>query len=171
MSPFFHRFYRAVLRVIPTCITQTQAIAFNIFLAFFPMLLLVLGIVASSPGFEQALQGMVVRLRPVLPPGTVSILSSFLSRHSTHPWQWVLLGTGGTLLAGTQMMELRILTVPGGSTGRKRTTIPCKACSKAEELATMPNTRSSIGKKARKMLNAIACVCVMQAGMTRSTAR
>ena len=106
MSPFFRRFYRAVLRVIPACITQTQAIAFNIFLAFFPMLLLVLGIVASSSAFEQALQGMVMRLRPVLPPGTVSILSSFLSRHSTHPWQWVLLGTGGTLLAGTQMMKL-----------------------------------------------------------------
>jgi len=106
MSPFFHRFYRAVLRVIPDCITQTQAVAFNIFLAFFPMLLLVLGTVASSSAFEQALQGMVVRLRPVLPPGTVSILSAFLSRHSTHPWQWVLLGLGGTLLAGTQMMKL-----------------------------------------------------------------
>jgi membrane protein len=106
MSPFFHRFYRAVRRVFPDCITQTQAVAFNIFIAIFPMLVLVLGTVASSEAFEQALQGMVVRMRPVLPPGSVGILSAILSRHSTKPWQWVLLGLGGTLLAGTQMMRL-----------------------------------------------------------------
>src|ERR1700730_7955271 len=106
MSPFFHRLFRAVRRVVPNCVTQTQAVAFNIFLAFFPMLLLVLGTVASSAAFQEALQGMIVRLRPVLPPGSIPILSAFLSRHSTHPWQWVLLGLGGTLLAGTQMMKL-----------------------------------------------------------------
>jgi membrane protein len=106
MSSFFHRFYRAVLRVFPDCISQTQAVAFNMFLAFFPMLLLVLGTAASSDAFEQALQGMVVRLRPVLPPGSVNILGAFLSRRSARPWQWVLLGLGGTLLAGTQMMKL-----------------------------------------------------------------
>jgi membrane protein len=106
MSPFFHRFYRAVRRVFPDCITQTQAVAFNIFVASFPMLLLVLGTVASSEAFQQALMGMIVRLRPVLPPGSVAIFSAFLSRHSTHPWQWVLLGSGGTLIAGTQMMKL-----------------------------------------------------------------
>src|ERR1700682_2735120 len=108
MSPFFHRLFRAVRRVVPNCVTQTQAVAFNIFLAFFPMLLLVLGTVASSAAFQQALQGMIVRLRPLLPPGSVPILSAFLSRHSTHPWQWVLLGLGGTLLAGTQMMKLLV---------------------------------------------------------------
>jgi membrane protein len=106
MSPFFHRFYRAVRRVFPDCITQTQAVAFNIFVASFPMLLLVLGTVASSAAFQQALQGMIGRLRPVLPPGSIAIFSAFLSRHSTHPWQWVLLGLGGTLIAGTQMMKL-----------------------------------------------------------------
>jgi len=106
MSPFFQRFYRAVRRVFPSCVTQTQAVAFNTFLAAFPMLLLVLGTVASSAAFKQALQGIIVRLRPVLPPGTINILSAFLSRHNTHPWQWVLLGMGGTLLAGTQMMKL-----------------------------------------------------------------
>src|ERR1700687_155121 len=106
MSPFFHRLYRAVRRVIPDCVTQTQAVAFNIFVASFPMLLLVFGTVASSAAFQQALQGMIVRLRPVLPPGSVAIFNVFLSRHSTHPWQWVLLGLGGTLVAGTQMMKL-----------------------------------------------------------------
>ena len=106
MSPFFHRFYRAVRRVVPDCVTQTQAVAFNIFVASFPMLLLVLGTVASSESFQQALQGMIVRLRPVLPPGSIALFSAFLSRHSTHPWQWVLAGLGGTLIAGTQMMKL-----------------------------------------------------------------
>jgi membrane protein len=106
MSSFFHRFYRAVLRVFPDCISQTQAVAFNMFLAFFPMLLLVLGTVASYGAFQQALQAIIVRLRPVLPPGSIAIFSAFLSRHSKDPWQWVLLGLGGTLLAGTQMMKL-----------------------------------------------------------------
>ena len=36
------------------------------------------------------------------------MLSGFLSRHNTHPWQWVVLGLGGTLLAGTQMMKLLV---------------------------------------------------------------
>jgi len=106
MSTFSNRFFRAVLRVFPSCVTQTQAIAFNMFLAFFPMLLVVLGAVASSAPLHEALQGMVGRLRPVLPPGTVTILNAFLTRHSSHPFDWMLLGTGGTLLAGTQMMKL-----------------------------------------------------------------
>jgi membrane protein len=76
------------------------------FLAFSPTILVVLGAVAGSSAFRQALQGIISRLRLVLPPGTFGILSSFLARHSTHPWQWILLGLGGTLLAGTQMMKL-----------------------------------------------------------------
>jgi membrane protein len=106
MSTFSHRFYRAVRRVFPNCVTQTQAIAFNMFLAFFPMLLVVLGIISSSIPFREALQGMFSRLRRLLPPGTVTILNAFLTRHSSHPLEWVLLGMGGTLLAGTQMMKL-----------------------------------------------------------------
>jgi membrane protein len=106
MPTLSHRFYRAVRRVFPNCVTQTQAIAFNMFLAFFPMLLVVLGMVASSAELHEALQGMVTRLRPLLPPGTVTILNAFLTRHSSHPLEWLFLGMGGTLLAGTQMMKL-----------------------------------------------------------------
>src|SRR4029077_3773572 len=103
MKPFLHRFYRAVRRVFPACVTQTQAIAFNMFLAFFPMLLVVLGLVASSAPLRAALQGMVTRMRPVLPPGTVAILYAFLTQHSSQPKQWIFFGIGGTLIAGTQM--------------------------------------------------------------------
>src|SRR5580704_15435021 len=106
MSEFFHRFYRAVFRVFPNCITQTQAVAFNMFLAFSPMLLVVLGVVAGSAAFRQAMLGIIERLRIVLPPGTVGILNRFLVQHSVHPVEWILLGLGGTLLAGTQMMKL-----------------------------------------------------------------
>lgn len=106
MKTFFHLLYRAVLRVFPRCVTQTQAVAFNMFLAFFPMLLIVLGSVAGSVSLRNALQGMFVSLRPVLPPGSLSILNNYLLRHSVHPWEWVVLGMGGTLLAGTQMMKL-----------------------------------------------------------------
>ena len=105
-TTFLRRFYRAVLRVFPNCITLTQAVAFNMFLAFSPMILVVLGAVAGSAGFRQALQGIIERLRIVLPPGTLSILNNFLGRQSQRSWEWILLGLGGTLLAGTQMMKL-----------------------------------------------------------------
>jgi len=106
ISTFLQRFYRAVLRVVPGCVTLTQAVAFNMFLAFSPMILVVLGAVAGSAAFRQALQGIIDRLRIVLPPGTLGILNNFLGRHTPQSWQWVLLGLGGTLLAGTQMMKL-----------------------------------------------------------------
>lgn len=108
ISAFFHRFCRAVLRVVPNCVTLSQAVAFNMFLAFSPMILVVLGAVAGSAAFRQALQGIIERLRVVLPPGTLSILNNFLGRHAPQSWQWVFLGLGGTLLAGTQMMKLLI---------------------------------------------------------------
>jgi membrane protein len=76
------------------------------FLAFSPMILVVLGAVAGSAAFRQALQGIIARLRIVLPPGTLGILNNFLSRNSTQSWEWILLGLGGTILAGTQMMKL-----------------------------------------------------------------
>lgn len=108
IEEFFQRFYRALRRVVPDCITLTQAVAFNMFLAFSPMILVVLGAVAGSAAFRQALEGIIDRLRIVLPPGTLSILNNFLGKNSHQSWQWVLLGLGGTLLAGTQMMKLLI---------------------------------------------------------------
>ena len=105
-SEFLHRFFRAVLRVFPSCVTLTQAVAFNMFLAFSPMILVVLGAAAGSAGFRQAVAGIIERLRIVLPPGTLGILNNFLERHPRQSWEWVLLGLGGTLLAGTQMMKL-----------------------------------------------------------------
>ena len=55
-SEFLPRFYRAVHRVFPDCVTLSQAVAFNMFLAFSPMILVVLGAVAGSAAFRQALE-------------------------------------------------------------------------------------------------------------------
>ena len=76
------------------------------FLAFSPMVLVVLGAVAGSPAFRQALLGIIARLRIVLPPGALTILTNFLGPHPRQSWEWISLGLGGTLLAGTQMMKL-----------------------------------------------------------------
>jgi membrane protein len=106
MNPFLHRLYRATHRVIPKCITQTQAVAFNMFLASFPMMLVILGVVSSSEPLRSAFLGGLVRFQPIFPPGIVALLRGILSRYSDHSLRWVSLGTGGTLLAGTQMMKL-----------------------------------------------------------------
>jgi membrane protein len=78
------------------------------FLAFSPAILVVLGAAAGSVAFRQTLEGIIERLRIVFPPGMLSILNNFVGRHPRQPWEWVLLGLGGTLLAGTQMMKLLI---------------------------------------------------------------
>jgi len=106
MNTFLNRLQRAVRRVIPDCIAQSQAVAFNMFLAFFPMVLIVLSGAISSPALRLAFQGMADRLRLVLPPGAIGILDGFLARHAGHPGQLLLLGLSGTLLAGVQMMRL-----------------------------------------------------------------
>ena len=107
MRAALHSFLRSVFRVFPACVTQAQAIAFNMFLAFFPMMLLALGLLTSTAQFRAG-EEMVARLRWALPPGSQNAVVDFLRRHGTHPWRWIVLGLGGTLLAGTQAMKLTI---------------------------------------------------------------
>lgn len=97
---------RSVFRLFPGCATQAQAVAYNMFLAFFPMLLLGLGVLTSTVRLRAGLQEIVVRLREVLPPGTHQVVANFLMPQGIHPWRWILVGSGGTLLAGTQVMRL-----------------------------------------------------------------
>jgi membrane protein len=98
----------ALRRVVPDCITQSQAIAFNMFLAFFPMMLLVLGIVATSHRLRGGVLDIVRQLGLVFPPGAESALEQFLTRPGDDAWGWISLGSVGTLVAGTQMMRLMI---------------------------------------------------------------
>ena len=106
MRTAWRTLFRSVLRVFPGCLTQSQAIAFNMFLAFFPMLLLALGVLTSAMRLRTSAHEMAARLREILPPGSQQVVVDFLARHGMHSWRWIALGLGGTLLAGTQVMKL-----------------------------------------------------------------
>ncbi len=96
---------RTLARVIPQCGMISQAVAFNMFLAFFPILLVALGLVSSFLGGERG-QVLAVRLSAILPPGSWQLVSEFLLRHQVNAFRWVLLGWVGTLLVGSQVMKL-----------------------------------------------------------------
>jgi len=108
MADTWKYMWRAMGRVWPDCVTQAQAAAFNMFLSFFPMLLLVFGVVGSFESLRSGVLEMVLRMAPLLPPGTVAIVRDFLTQHPGHAGSWISLGLGGTLIAGTQMMRLFI---------------------------------------------------------------
>ncbi|HXX21041.1 MAG TPA: YihY/virulence factor BrkB family protein [Candidatus Acidoferrum sp.] len=94
----------ALGRVFPDCVTLSQAIAFNMFLAFFPLLLLALGLLGATSLFSDALKEIPMRLMMILPPGSSRVVAEYFVRRAVHPWRWFSLGLAGTLLAGTQVM-------------------------------------------------------------------
>ena len=99
------KLFRTLARVIPQCGMVSQAVAFNMFLAFFPILLIALGVVGSLIGGESG-QDLAARLSAILPPGSWQLVSEFLLRHQADAFRWVLLGWAGTLLVGSQVMKL-----------------------------------------------------------------
>src|SRR5712692_6248932 len=101
MRRFWHSFFRSVARVYPRCVTQAQAIAFNMFLAFFPMLLLGLGAVGGSARLRAGVKEIAGGLGSILPPGSRELVVDFLTRDSAHPWRWTFFGVVATLLAVT----------------------------------------------------------------------
>jgi membrane protein len=99
------KLFRTMARVVPQCGMISQAVAFNMFLAFFPILLVALGLVSSFLGRESG-QDLAARLSAILPPGSWQLVSEFLLRHQVNAFRWVLLGWVGTLLVGSQVMKL-----------------------------------------------------------------
>jgi membrane protein len=95
---------RAFGRIFPDCVTLSQAVAFNMFLAFFPLLLLALGLLSGTSLFPEALREIPNRLMAILPPGSARVVAAYFVRRTIHPGRWIALGLGGTLLAGTQTM-------------------------------------------------------------------
>lgn len=93
-------------RVFPRCSMISQAIAFNLFLAFFPTLLIAVGLATSPIGGRTSLADLITDLTNFLPPGSQQIVSEFLLKHGPHAWKLALLGSAGTLLAGSQVMKL-----------------------------------------------------------------
>jgi len=84
----------------------SQAIAFNLFLAFFPTLLLAVGIATSRWGSHTNMLDLITNFTNYLPPGSRQIVSEFLIKRGPQAWKWALVGWAGTLLAGSQVMKL-----------------------------------------------------------------
>lgn len=95
---------RALARVFPNCVTIGQAIAFNMFLSFFPILLVSLGLLGGTSLFRDALHEIPEHLTLILPPGSTDVVTGYFIRPNIFALRWFLLGLVGTLLAGTQVM-------------------------------------------------------------------
>ncbi len=104
MGTFGERLRGAVLRVVPGCLTQAQAVAFVMFLSFFPLLLLALGLLMSSGWAQNPAQELPEALLVILPPGSGRFVAQFLQGLELDPAKLIWLGLGGTLLVGTQVM-------------------------------------------------------------------
>src|SRR5713226_6505307 len=100
------RLWGTFKRVFPRCSMISQAIAFNVFLAFFPTLLLAVGLASSWIGSRTALLDAIRDFTEFLPPGSQSIVSDFLSRRGPDVWKFALLGWAGSLIGGSQVMKL-----------------------------------------------------------------
>jgi len=85
----------------------SQAVAFNMFLALFSILLIAVGLMGSSLSGKSG-QELGARLSAILPPGSWQLVSESLVRREVNPYNWVLLGWVGTLLVGSQVMKLII---------------------------------------------------------------
>jgi membrane protein len=93
-------------RVFPRCGMISQAIAFNLFLAFFPALLIAAGFASSRIGSRTSLLDLISDFTNFLPPGSQQIVSEFLLKRGPEAWKLALVGWAGTLLAGSQAMKL-----------------------------------------------------------------
>lgn len=93
-------------RVFPRCAMISQAIAFNLFLAFFPALLIAVGFATSRIGGKTSLFDLIRDFTEFLPPGSQSIVSEFMVKRGPDAWKLALVGWTGTLLAGSQVMRL-----------------------------------------------------------------
>src|ERR1700730_10138194 len=93
--------YRMFARGFPRARTITQGIAFHLFLAFFPTLLIVVGLASSRIGGRTSLLDLITDLTHFLPPGSQQIVSEFLVKRGPEAWKLALLGWTGTLLAGS----------------------------------------------------------------------
>ena len=109
MSPkrtLLQRIFRMFSRVFPGCSMVSQAIAFNLFLAFFPALLIAVGFATSRLGGRTSLFDLISDLTEFLPPGSQGIVSEFLVKRGPDAWKLALVGWTGMLLAGSQVMRL-----------------------------------------------------------------
>jgi membrane protein len=101
------KLFGTVARVIPQCSMISQAVAFNMFLAFFALLLIVLSLMKGSLE-GQGGQELTTRLSAILPPGSWQLISENLLRPEVNTWYLAIFGWVGMLLVGSQVIKLII---------------------------------------------------------------
>src|ERR1700675_1974975 len=99
------KLFRTLARIVPQCGMVSQAVAFNMFLAFFPTLLFGLGLLSRSLRGEDGPE-IAARLSAILPPGSWQLVSDFLLRQEVDPLHWTIFGAAGALLVGSQVIKL-----------------------------------------------------------------
>jgi membrane protein len=85
----------------------SQAVAFNMFLAFFAVLVTAVSLMKSSLEGESGRE-VAIRISAILPPGSWQLLSAYVLRQEVNAWYLALIGWVGTLLVGSQVMKLII---------------------------------------------------------------
>ncbi|HXC42131.1 MAG TPA: YihY/virulence factor BrkB family protein [Candidatus Dormibacteraeota bacterium] len=101
------KLFGTVARVIPQCSMISQAVAFNMFMAFFALLLILLSLMKSSLE-GQGGQELAMRLSAILPPGSWQLISENLLRPEVNTWYLATFGWAGMLLVGSQVIKLII---------------------------------------------------------------
>src|SRR5690348_15362735 len=91
-------------RIFPDSITVSQAIAFNMFVAFFPALLCALGLLSGTSFFHDAVHTIPDTLNSILPATSTQVVTDYFSRRGLHPQRWFYVSLAGTLIAGSQVM-------------------------------------------------------------------
>src|SRR5437899_12270603 len=100
------RAYGMFARVSPRFGVISQAIAFNLFLAFFPAVLIAVALATSRIGGKTSLFDLIADLTQFLPPGSQGIVSEFLVKRGPDAWKIAAMGWTGTLLDVCQVMKL-----------------------------------------------------------------
>jgi membrane protein len=93
-------------RVFSHCGMLSQAIAYNMFLSFFPTLLIAVGFATSQAGTKTGLLDLIEQLTAYVPPGSRQLVADYITRRAPHAWRWTLFGLSVTLVAGSQVMKL-----------------------------------------------------------------
>lgn len=101
-GPILRAIQRAIVNSLRgPSLLQAQAVAFNMFLAFFPSIVFLAGLVAyADPGLEELLEG----LRLVLPPGSRRAVVNTLLQITQNPAPVLLVGVLGAIVLGSQLM-------------------------------------------------------------------
>lgn len=101
------KLFRTLARIVPQCGMVSQAVAFNMFLAFFAVLLTAATLMKSYLEGKGG-QEVALRISAMLPPGSWQLISVYVLRQEVNAWYLALIGWVGTLLVGSQVMKLII---------------------------------------------------------------